>query len=94
MEAILSVEIQSILFDRPALKALEGIPNHCLEMSGGLALGFGFDLSERSESLTAVLAASDGVIGVVIGKRKLRGAVAGTAEKRCGDLIFGQFQAS
>jgi len=60
--------IHSILFNRPALEALEGIPEHPPDVLFAHLHGLGFNITISSELSSAGLAFRDGVVGVIVGQ--------------------------
>lgn len=60
--------IHSFLFDREALAALEGVPDHVFRVAPDRIHGIGFNITETSEISAAGLAFRDGVVGVIVGQ--------------------------
>jgi hypothetical protein len=66
------MQIHAILFDGPALHALEGVSEDFSDLLSDLILclehSFGLDVSPSPEFRSARLADSDGILGVVVGE--------------------------
>lgn len=79
---------RAILFDRPALQALEGVLGLSGQVFEGLVTGLRFNIAKGSELMPAGLAYGDGVVGVVIWEREDGSPAFQTLERNV-DLVFG-----
>lgn len=82
----MSVTVERVLFDFPALEALESLPELVLHVPDDSLPRPLFNVSPSTEGDTASLALGLGIIGVVVGKRE-DGAAALWAFESNVDLI-------